>query len=355
MMKDTRYIIKRVIIGVLICLTLSFIRTCEVKALGISDFDDVTNFSALSSGLEKNTYPSITDNSSTFLYSQHDYNNLNIDLSNYKYIAIPFNSAWYFMIDRVCYWGPSNVGSNAYTAGGCSLMSNQYYTMRVWLTYSKNGVNTSQFCDYDGQLAICNVKNINTINQVHIALYYTYSSLTIGSGSMNSSTMTFKFQSRLGRSWFYMNSTATSNAIDSAIDRNIQAQEEQTDRIIESQEELNDTIKDDNIDDSSSSINEMNNKVATNSVISDLLLLPVTLFQNILNSINGTCSTWNLGSLFGTNLVLPCINLSNLLGSTLFGVIDVLLSGIFVLSIRKKFVDIFQNITSLKDGGNELE
>ena len=79
------------------------------------------------------------------------------------------------------------------------------------------------------------------------------------------------------------------------------------------------------------------------------------MFQRIINSINGTCSTFNLGSLYGSNLTLPCIDIPSVIGSSLWGVIDVLFSGIFVLSIRKKFVDIFQNITSLQDRGNELE
>ena len=50
-------------------------------------------------------------------------------------------------------------------------------------------------------------------------------------------------------------------------------------------------------------------------------------------------------------LSFPCINLSSLLGSALFGVIDVLLSGIFVLSIENVLLIYSKNITSLKDGG----
>lgn len=118
---------------------------------------------------------------------------------------------------------------------------------------------------------------------------------------------------------------------------------------------VNDTLNDSSVDNPNGSLTDMNSKIATNSVISDLLLLPVTLFQNIVNSINGTCSTFNLGSLFGTNLTMPCIDIESIIGSALWGVIDILLCGLFVLAMRKKFVDIFQNITSLKDGGNQVE
>ena len=123
----------------------------------------------------------------------------------------------------------------------------------------------------------------------------------------------------------------------------------------ETQEETNNLISSDDVSDPDDSINSMASQIATNSVISDLLLLPITLFTNVLNAVNGSCSTFSLGNLYGTNLSFPCINLQNILGSTLYGVIDILLCGIFVLSMRKKFVDIFQDITSLKDGGNQLE
>ena len=127
------------------------------------------------------------------------------------------------------------------------------------------------------------------------------------------------------------------------------------DNVNNSLNNLNGNITNSNVSVDDSDFNNMNSNIATNSVISDLLLLPVTLFQSILNSVNGTCSSFTLGRLFGTNLTMPCINVQSYLGSALYSVIDVLISGFFILSIRKKFVDIFNHITSLKDGGNELE
>lgn len=122
-------------------------------------------------------------------------------------------------------------------------------------------------------------------------------------------------------------------------------------------QKTNDTLNDDTIDDSNTtgSLNDLSKRLPTNSVISHLLLLPVSLFQNIVNSINGTCSSFNLGSLYGSNLTLPCINIESLIGNTLWSVIDILFCGAFVLVIRKKFVDIFHNLTDLRNGGNELE
>lgn len=120
---------------------------------------------------------------------------------------------------------------------------------------------------------------------------------------------------------------------------------------------IDDTLNDDTIDDSNTTgtLEDLSEDLPTNSVISDLLLLPVRLFQNIVNSINGSCSPFNLGSLYGSNLTLPCINIESLIGSALWSVIDILFCGAFILIIRKKFVDIFHNLTDLRNGGNAVE
>lgn len=114
--------------------------------------------------------------------------------------------------------------------------------------------------------------------------------------------------------------------------------------------DLNGTINNDNVDDPSSSINQFKDKIATNGVITQLVGLPVTLFTKVLNSVNGTCSSYNLGSLFGTDLVLPCVNIETYLGSSLWGVIDVLISGLFVYTISKKFIKVFENMSSMNEG-----
>ena len=122
-------------------------------------------------------------------------------------------------------------------------------------------------------------------------------------------------------------------------------------------QDINDNIEDSSVDNSSvsSTIQNGSSQIASNNSITQLLTLPISLYQNILNSVGGSCSSFSLGTLYNHQLTLPCINLQNLLGSTLYGIIDILISGLFILSFRKKMVDIFNNMTSLKDRGNELE
>lgn len=115
-------------------------------------------------------------------------------------------------------------------------------------------------------------------------------------------------------------------------------------------DDIKSDINSDNVDDPSSSINQFKDKIAENGVITQLVGLPVTLFTKILNSVNGTCSPYNFGSLFGTDIVFPCINVSNYLGSNLWNIIDVLISGLFVYSLSRKFIKVFEHMSSMEEG-----
>lgn len=114
--------------------------------------------------------------------------------------------------------------------------------------------------------------------------------------------------------------------------------------------DINGSINNDNVDDPSNSINSFKDKIATNGVITQLVGLPITLFTKILNSVNGTCSSYNFGSLFGTDIVFPCIDVSNYLGESLWNVIDVLISGLFVYSLSRKFIKVFEHMSSMNEG-----
>lgn len=118
---------------------------------------------------------------------------------------------------------------------------------------------------------------------------------------------------------------------------------------------INNTLNDSSVDSSDDTINNLKGKIPTNSVISDLLLLPVKFLQNFVNALGSSCSNFPLGSLYGTDLFMPCINLQNYLGDGIWTTIDLILSGFFVYYLRKKFIQIYQNLTNLKNGGNEVD
>lgn len=113
---------------------------------------------------------------------------------------------------------------------------------------------------------------------------------------------------------------------------------------------LNDNITNSNTDNPSSDFSNFQNMLPENGVITQLITLPISLFQKILTSLNASCSNFNLGSLYNHELILPCINISNYVGSSLWNVIDVLFSGFFVLVIAKKMIATFESFSSMKEG-----
>ena len=115
---------------------------------------------------------------------------------------------------------------------------------------------------------------------------------------------------------------------------------------------LNDTLNDDTVDDNNiaSSFEDFNDFLDDNSTITQLLTLPITLYTAILNNVNGSCSPFNLGALYGENLILPCINVSQYLGSTLWNMIDIIISGFAIFAISKKMIKVFNNFSSLREG-----
>lgn len=87
----------------------------------------------------------------------------------------------------------------------------------------------------------------------------------------------------------------------------------------------------------------------SNSPVSDLLTLPITLLQAYLSGFDSSCSTFNLGSLYGTDLILPCIDIPRYIGSTLWSMIDALCCIYMIYNIAMLFVSIYEQFTSLDD------
>lgn len=414
--RETKYIIRRILIGVGIALILAYINACEVKAENILTCGYNLKLNGNNVNMTSTTYLSANTNRQirvgsllsnangiTFYNGMKFYTDIivvfNGDMTNYTSthngITYSFTNLGY--VGNVQGFSEGDgiwlirliwEATNYQDAGNGDLMYQTFWNnnyiqdtggskswgvaMRVvgencGLASNMN-INPQQYGQIINQLKQENTKLadiqtklatiinfINTTNgkldTIHNDLYVVYngisSSLTSIDGDINGMSGNITYQGQQNR----LKLDDLISAINSGNLQIINAQEQTTNAV----NDMNDTIKDDNIDSPNNSISQMEQNLPTNSVISDLLTLPIRMFQNILNAVNGTCSPFSLGSLFGTNLVLPCINIQNYLGSALWGAIDVIFCGIFILSMRKKFVEIFENITSLKNGGNELE
>lgn len=93
---------------------------------------------------------------------------------------------------------------------------------------------------------------------------------------------------------------------------------------------------------------------ASDTPISDLILMPLTLLGKYLDGLSGSCSSFNLGSLMGTNLSFPCINPVDYLGNDLWNLIDMAASLWLIYNIGMLIINGYNSITSLHDGFDEL-
>lgn len=337
MVKDMRYIIKKIIIGVGIALAIMFIKTnvfaMETKSL----------------------------NPSALAYTNSGGNGVSI--RNFGYYQ-KYGSTW-------SYWGMTNQGNEV---PGGTLINNIY-----WYVPNSNKINDGSYdlsflmrlaglySDYSSPYNIWLVDLLN--NNIYSCYNYTNNGNTNTPSTLEAifeyvnvtcPNVTIKGDFRLYVGWAFSTNTSYtewgispitavpsgSSDLVNAINSGTQATQQQTE-----------TITDSSIDNSKAEndISNMQSKIASNGTITQLLTLPITLYQAILNSVNGSCSPYSLGSLLGYNLTLPCINLQSYLGSTIWGIIDMVCSGLFILVFRKKMVDIFNHMTSLNDRGNELE
>lgn len=114
--------------------------------------------------------------------------------------------------------------------------------------------------------------------------------------------------------------------------------------------EQNEIIQDETSPDTNN-IFENNDDVGSlsNSPVSDLIIMPISILQAINNNANIACSTWNLGSLLGHDLKLPCINLQSILGSHLYNLIDMAICLFLAYNIGLLCISIYNNVISLHD------
>lgn len=128
----------------------------------------------------------------------------------------------------------------------------------------------------------------------------------------------------------------------------INNQNNNTQAIVDSQQDINNSLNDTSGGEVSSSwFDEF--KDSSTTPVSDLLTMPITLLQAYLNGFSGTCQAMNLGQLYGRYIIIPCINIESYLGHELWSLIDVLFTLFMVYNIGMLCVTIYEGITGLSD------
>lgn len=124
----------------------------------------------------------------------------------------------------------------------------------------------------------------------------------------------------------------------------------QTNNINNNITDIKNDITSDNItgNNSSDSITSISNSFSSSDdFILNLFTLPYNFLTTIMNGVTDSCTPISLGTIFDYELVMPCINLNNWLGSIWTGVVDVVLAGMLSFAFRKRIHDFFYAICRL--------
>lgn len=337
MIKDIRYIIKRIIVGVGIALVLGFLRgglISNVHALEISNYG-IGNTETVINNTTTYFQKDISGNPWSVYSGMSGYVNGSFAIQKVNGTATSINV---FPIqvyvrtntpytDYVCNIGTAMEGNSTFNGGT--------FTYRCPIKMGSAGVTALIF----------HFQNIQT----NFPSDYR---LSIGSG------MSFEI---IEDSEVNVDLSGATNAINNQITNDnsntqsiINNNNSNTDRIVESQEDINDSLNNDNVTESNSTINGFFSNFDTGSTgsLTDIISLPLDFLQ----SLNSTCQPLVLPLPYlNTNLTVPCISsyLATFVPSSLINLIKLLVNGFLCYRILSSLI-IY--INELKDpNNNDLE
>lgn len=382
MNKDIKYIAKRVAIGVLIALIITFIKSCNVKA--------ITNTGIFNTA-------TIPDNQQGGrFYTCNGVNNC----SSRGYSLLTYNGLYYALPSQANYVYGTNGG--VLSLCNLSFVTDNYYSVTYGFVSSNNdfvypnysamspklgvGGTVSSSLTFDYQTItqaqqIAQIPGLLPVGEyiftftivfkapsTNTCLNIAFSSYSKTLSSSELAFIGYKYEN-LGNQPLTQtqiqniinnsnqniinNATQNTQSIINNQNQNTQAitdaQQDTTDSI----NDLNDTMKDDstpNNSDFNDAINSVTNAMPTNSTIASLVTMPITFIQKIIDGLGGTCSPITIGDIYGFTMVMPCINPADYIG-IIWNIIDVICAGFFAFVFGKKLVVIFHNITSMHEGG----
>lgn len=119
-------------------------------------------------------------------------------------------------------------------------------------------------------------------------------------------------------------------------------------------DDMNDNLIDDTgVSDSDISDFFTNFHSSESRPLRDLLFLLIKPFELLVEHSSDSCSPYSFGSLYGSNLSLPCINLESYLGSSLYDIIDYLCSFMLLYGLFTFVARSFHGMLNLNDIFND--
>lgn len=110
-------------------------------------------------------------------------------------------------------------------------------------------------------------------------------------------------------------------------------------------EDTNDTLK----DETAPTLDLSDLEVSSNTPISDLITMPLTILNTLIQTLDGSCTNYTIPFFNNNSLTFPCFTISDYLGSTVTNYIDLFICFYMCYNIAMLIVSVFEDVTSLRD------
>lgn len=192
-------------------------------------------------------------------------------------------------------------------------------------------------CEIDNGFILCPIEN----NKTYTGLVFRYYG--------NESNMSFITYKMLLTDLIWTINTDAQNIINN--------QNQNTNTINNNITNLNDSITSSDVEGNTSNdtITNIGSTFDTeNDFLLNLLTIPYTFWTSLTNVFSNSCSALNVGTIFDTPLIFPCIELNNYLGDVFTTIIDVIFSGICMSAFVRRIIKYYQALLSLDNNASAI-
>lgn len=133
-------------------------------------------------------------------------------------------------------------------------------------------------------------------------------------------------------------------------DRNSELEREKIQDNTDAINGVDDTLK----DDTAPTIDLSDLEVSSDTPISDLITMPLTILNTLIQTLDGSCTNYTIPFFYNSSITFPCFTISDYLGSNLTNYIDLFICFYMCYNIAMLVISVFDDITSLQDIYNSL-
>lgn len=90
-------------------------------------------------------------------------------------------------------------------------------------------------------------------------------------------------------------------------------------------------------------------EVSSDTPISDLITMPLTILNSLVQALDGACSNYTIPFFYNNSITFPCFTISDYLGNTVTNYIDLFICFYMCYNIGMLVISVFEDITSLRD------